>query len=89
MHVNRQYIEFNAQFSYVLFSFICQINRNEVWRYDEKVWGRPNTRFWKFIFRGFPYGLAAFAATVGVEYALGVYDTNPHGGHGHGDAHEK
>lgn len=63
--------------------FISLFSRNEVWRYDTKVWGHRRIRIIKFLFRGFPLGLAAFGATVGVEYALGVYD-NPHG---HGDGH--
>lgn len=64
-------------------------NRNEVWRYDQKVWGYRRTRIFKFLFRGFPWGLAAFVATVGVENYLGVYD-QPHGdGHGHGHADDK
>lgn len=58
-------------------------HRNEVWRYDQKIWGFRQTRILKFLFRGLPVGIVAFGATVGIEYALGVYD-KPHGDHGHG-----
>lgn len=66
---------------FVIFLF----DRNEVWRYDQKIWGNRRTRIFRFIFRGFPLGVAAFAATCGIEYSLGYY-SNPHGGHGgHGE----
>lgn len=60
-------------------------SRNEVWRYDVKSFGTHRTRVIKFFFRGFPLGVAAFAATILAEQALGV---DWHGGHhaDHGDS---
>ncbi|XP_053684526.1 NADH dehydrogenase [ubiquinone] 1 beta subcomplex subunit 3 [Sabethes cyaneus] len=67
--------------------------RNEVWRYNAKEWSTHRVRLVKFLFKGFPLGFAAFVATIGIEYALGVdYHAHPahdhgseggHGGHGH------
>lgn len=73
---------------YIVFLF----DRNEVWRYDQKIWGNRRTRIIRFLFRGFPLGFAAFVATCGVEYSLGMYDNHghgAHGGHGEGDGHSK
>uniref|UniRef100_A0A8W7P603 Protein aurora borealis n=1 Tax=Anopheles coluzzii TaxID=1518534 RepID=A0A8W7P603_ANOCL len=58
--------------------------RNEVWRYNVKQFSTHRSRLITFLFKGFPLGFAAFVATIGVEYALGV-DYHAHGGHGHGD----
>ncbi|XP_037951680.1 NADH dehydrogenase [ubiquinone] 1 beta subcomplex subunit 3 [Teleopsis dalmanni] len=61
--------------------------RNEVWRYDEKQWGKgPGTRFGRLFFRGFIWGFAAFVVTIGAEYALGMNKGHGHG-HGNGDEH--
>ncbi|XP_035901148.1 NADH dehydrogenase [ubiquinone] 1 beta subcomplex subunit 3 [Anopheles stephensi] len=56
--------------------------RNEVWRYNVKQFSTHRSRLVTFLFKGFPLGFAAFVATIGVEYALGI---DYHGGHGHGD----
>uniref|UniRef100_A0A182JK70 Protein aurora borealis n=2 Tax=Anopheles atroparvus TaxID=41427 RepID=A0A182JK70_ANOAO len=56
--------------------------RNEVWRYNVKQFSTHRSRLITFLFKGFPVGFAAFVATIGLEYALGV---DYHGGHGHGD----
>uniref|UniRef100_A0A182PJE9 Protein aurora borealis n=1 Tax=Anopheles epiroticus TaxID=199890 RepID=A0A182PJE9_9DIPT len=58
--------------------------RNEVWRYNVKQFSTHRSRLITFLFKGFPLGFAAFVATIGVEYALGV-DYHAHGGHDHGD----
>lgn len=70
--------------------------RNEVWRYNQAVWGNPKLRLIKFLFVGFPLGAACAAATIAYEEYFGVY--NHHGGigesyyktddnHGHGGHH--
>lgn len=65
--------------------------RNEVWRYDRKVFGTHRQRIVTFLFRGFPLGFAATVATICAEKALGIDWHDPRGlhkgehGHGHGD----
>lgn len=70
-------------------------HRNEVWRYNRKVWGNPRLRMLKFLFAGLPLGATVAAATIAYEEHFGVYENN-HGvgeqyypenrthGHGHG-----
>lgn len=64
--------------------------RNEVWRYDQKVFGTHWGRFRTSLFRGFGLGVAMFLVTIGVEKAFNIDYTggrhHGHGGHGHGDA---
>lgn len=57
--------------------------RNDVWRYNEKVWGRKNLRIFRFLFKGLPLGAACAAATIAYEEYAGVYRHD----HGHGDGH--
>lgn len=59
--------------------------RNEVWRYNTKVWGNPRLRLLKFLFTGLPLGAACAAATIAYEEYTGVYADHGHGDHGHGD----
>lgn len=70
------------------FAFAFSICRNEVWRYNYKVWGNPRLRIFKFLFTGLPLGAACAAATIAFETAFGIYD-HPHDDHGHGSGHEK
>lgn len=63
--------------------------RNEVWRYNVQQFSTHRTRLITFLFKGFPLGFAAFVATIGVEFALGV-DYHGHGSHAeHGDDKHK
>jgi len=55
--------------------------RNEVWRYNVKEFSTHRVRLLKFLFRGFPLGLAAAAATIAYETA---FADDSHG-HGHGN----
>lgn len=58
-------------------------SRNEVWRYNQKVWGNPRYRIFKFLFTGLPLGAALAGATIAYEEYFDVYGTRS--GHGHGD----
>ncbi|XP_031616730.1 NADH dehydrogenase [ubiquinone] 1 beta subcomplex subunit 3 [Contarinia nasturtii] len=57
--------------------------RNEVWRYNQKVWGNPRLRMIKFIFTGFPLGAACAAATIAYEEYFEVYKDHRHDEHAH------
>uniref|UniRef100_A0A0K8TNQ9 NADH dehydrogenase [ubiquinone] 1 beta subcomplex subunit 3 n=1 Tax=Tabanus bromius TaxID=304241 RepID=A0A0K8TNQ9_TABBR len=59
--------------------------RNEVWRYDPKHFGTHRSRLINFLFRGFPYGFAAFVLTIGAEFALSRGKGHGHGHEHHGD----
>lgn len=63
------------------------MNRNEVWRYNTKVWGNRRTRIYRFLFRGAPLGFAAFLGTIAFEEYFGIYKDHGHG-HGHGSNNE-
>ncbi|RZC31929.1 NDUF B12 domain containing protein [Asbolus verrucosus] len=56
--------------------------RNEVWRYDPKIWGTEKTRVRGFFLRGFKTGFAAFLVTIA---ATAVYDKMHPSEHGHHD----
>lgn len=61
--------------------------RNEVWRYDEKVFGTHGSRFRKMLGRGLALGFVMTLVTIGVEKAFKIDYTGGrhHAGHGHGD----
>lgn len=64
--------------------------RNEVWRYDRKIFGTESSRVKALIFRGFKTGFAAFVVTmIGTEIYNRTYPSNHGNGHdeGHGDDH--
>ncbi|EDS39547.1 conserved hypothetical protein [Culex quinquefasciatus] len=64
--------------------------RNEVWRYNPTHFSTHRSRLINFLFKGFPLGFAAFVATIGVEFALGIdYHGHGHGDHGSGHGDEK
>jgi len=58
--------------------------RNEVWRYNEKVWGSKQQLTRSFFLRGFSYGFAAFVVTA---VGTAVYDKLFPSEHGHGEHH--
>lgn len=55
--------------------------RNLVWRYDP-AFGTPWTRTKVFFFRGFKWGLLAFAITIAGEKAYDMYAPSSNKGHG-------
>lgn len=60
--------------------------RNEVWRYNPKVFGTHWARFRTTLFRGFGLGLAATIVTIGIEKAFNIdYSGGRHHDHGHGE----
>lgn len=63
------------------------IYRNDVWRYNQKVWGNPRYRLFTFLFKGLPLGAACAAATIAYEEYFEVYKHHGHGDHGHGEHH--
>ncbi|KAK5648658.1 hypothetical protein RI129_003550, partial [Pyrocoelia pectoralis] len=54
--------------------------RNEVWRYDRRMWGTQGQRILLTFSRGFKYGFAAFVVTIIGSKLFGSKDD----GHGHG-----
>lgn len=58
--------------------------RNNVWRYNQAVWGNPRLRVVKFLLTGLPLGATLAAATIAYEEYFGVYR---HDDHGHGEHH--
>lgn len=61
--------------------------RNDVWRYNKKVWGDRRFRIFQFLFKGLPLGAACAAATIAYEEYYGVYKSHGHDDHGHGAHH--
>lgn len=61
--------------------------RNEVWRYNQKAWGHPRTRIFKFLFVGFPLGAACAAATIAFEEYFEVYKHEHDHAHGSASHH--
>lgn len=58
--------------------------RNEVWRYDEKIWGTEQTRMRSLFFRGFRTGFIAFVITVaGTALYDKVFPSEHHNHHDH------
>ncbi|XP_043199780.1 NADH dehydrogenase [ubiquinone] 1 beta subcomplex subunit 3-like [Amphibalanus amphitrite] len=55
--------------------------RNEVWKYDQKMFLKPNERMTRFFFRGFKYAAAAMVVTIAAD-KLGLLGSSDHG-HGH------
>ena len=59
------------------------IGRNEVWKYDQKMFLKPNERMTRFFFRGFKYAAAAMVVTIAAD-KLGLLGSSDHG---HGSSH--
>ena len=57
------------------------LRRNEVWKYDQKMFLTPNERMTRFFFRGFKYAAAAMLVTIAAD-KLGLLGSR---GHGHGE----
>lgn len=60
--------------------------RNEVWRYNGQF-GSQGAKLAKCVFRGFPYGFAAFLITIGIEKAFDIPWQASRPGHEHHHEH--
>jgi NADH dehydrogenase (ubiquinone) 1 beta subcomplex subunit 3 len=65
--------------------------RNDVWRYDPKIFGTMRGRWYNLLFRGLPVGIALCAATIAIEKVFDIDWHDPRGlhkgEHGHGGHH--
>lgn len=64
------------------------MNRNEVWRYDRKLWGSEAFRRFRFFFLGFKYTIPMLIVTAIYEYKIKKPDDH-HGGHGQDTSHDE
>jgi NADH dehydrogenase (ubiquinone) 1 beta subcomplex subunit 3 len=58
--------------------------RNEVWRFDRKMWGTEGSRAKALLLRGFRTGFAAFLVTIA---GTAIYDKLYPSEHGHHEEH--
>lgn len=68
--------------------YVCffDFQRNEVWRYDKRMWAQPKFRLARLMLRGLPLGLACAVATIAYEIKFEVYKDHHHDDH-HGGHH--
>lgn len=59
--------------------------RNEVWRFNPKIYGTQAERTKLLFGRGFKWGLVAALATVAAQQAWNAVSPDDH--HGHGEHH--
>jgi len=53
--------------------------RNEIWRYDWRIWGTPTGRTMKVMFRGFHYAVGLAVLSIGInDFLLADPNFDPH-----------